>query len=111
MEMDDLPPEPEMTHSTTTRAASEHVSELAAQVQNLMRTTQTLIQRLEQIIKLAADERQAAADERKELMATARAMQQVVSESDQQIERLGDATLALAQAVEALEVVAQQQQH
>ena len=103
--------EPELvTPSTTPHAASESVSELGAQVRNLAQTVQTLCQRLEQLFKLAADERQAAAEERKELMTTARAMQQVVSESDQQIERLGDATMALATATETLQELAMQAQ-
>ena len=108
--MAETPEAMELAASMPPRAASANVSELAAQVKNMIGTVQTLCQRLEQLIKLAADERQAAADERKELMATARAMQQVVSESDQQIEKLGDATLALAQAVETLQELAMQAQ-
>lgn len=108
--MDDLDSREPTPSETPTPSASAHVSELAAQVRNMAGTLQALCARVEQVLKLAADERAAAADERKELMATARAMQQVVSESDQQIEKLGDATMALAQAVEVLEELAAQAQ-
>ena len=89
---------------------SAHVSELAAQVKNLAATVQTLCQRLEQLFKLADEERTAAVEERKETLATTRLMQTVISDADNQVQKLetaisdlGEVTVTLAAAVQALQ--------